>query len=643
MATPETSTTAILDDPWGPWRRRVEASRRMREDRTSLWQQNVEKRKAGKGDESTEQHVSINQDWPLTKAKIAQIYSQTPEVRLTPRQPVFGPAVPVFGRLLNDAISDANIGATIEENLADVVNAAGIGGSLVSCEIRTEPREVPRVDPLIAGMSGQPVEMMTIEAPVDKQFRGERISPTDLLIPSDFTGSDYDQARWLGREGRMTWAEAQRTLGLTEEQRPDVLSGDRRASNTTTTLNTDTNKFRDQDMVTFQEVFYWRHFYHPEESRFAALQRLVFVDGLDAPVIDEPYRGQKRLQDGTVVGVRRNPIQILTLTYISDEALPPSDSTIGRFQVDELEQSRDGIVQQRKHSIPIRWGDVNRISKTTRDKIDEGEWQSFIWVNGPGDRAIGEVARASYPAERFEFDRVIKGDLSEIWQVGTNQAGAFATGERSASEARIIQQNFQTRVGQERDKVTKYFLRIAEVLAGHLALYGEFELPAGIPREAIANGFVYSVRADATVRQDAQQRIEQLQQFINLTGQSGYINPKPVIEEIAQLSGIDSTTVVIDPQPKPPEPVSVSVSKAEDLINPMFVALLLRTGQAPTPEDVAAAKKLLTAAGAPDAPLVPPLDPTDPNAPPPEVATPGISNPDWQAQPRIEKRAQDAA
>lgn len=640
MTDEQDSTT-----PWEAWQGRITASRRRRDDLIGDWQINVDKRKGEHAGSSTS--VAINQDWPLTKAKIAQLYSQTPEIRLTPRDERFRPAVPIFSRELNDTITDASVGSTIEEVLADVVNASGIGGVLVSCEKRTEPRDVPVVDPatlppemqqaVLTGQAQIPTE--TVEATVDLQHLVTRLSPADLLVPSDFTGSNYDHARWLGHDGRMTWTQAQREFGLTDEVKDKVLTADKRSGGSTHSLNTDSTKFKDTDVVNYTQIFYWRHFYHPEETSFKALQRIVFVEGLEEPVVDEPYKGQQNLE-GRIVGVVRNPIRILTLTYISDDSLPPSDSSVSRFQVDELEASRDAMVQQRKHSVPIRWFNPNVISPNTKALLEKGTYQGFIPVAN-GERGIGEVARASFPQEKFEFDKVIKNDLTEMWQVGTNQTGAFASGERSAREAGIIERNFQRRVGQEQDKVTRFLVGIAECLAGHLALYGTFDLPdeLGEQRALLANAFAYSVRIDSTVRQDAEQRIKQLVEFLNITAQSGFINPKPVIEEIAELSGLDPGKVVIDPKPKGPEPIKISVSKAEDLQDQLFVALLVHTDQAPTPEDMAAAAKLQASRLA--IPGVTAPQPQD-DRPPAEVETPGIRNAGWQEAPKINKREQDA-
>jgi hypothetical protein len=287
-----------------------------------------------------------------------------------------------------------------------------------------------------------------------------------------------------------------------------------------------------------------------------------------------------------------------------------------------------------KHSIPIRWGDTNRISPNARARIDKGDFQGFIWTNGPGDRAIGEVARAAYPNEKIERDHTIDREITDQWTVGPNQAGGFASGERSAREAGIVERNFQTRIGQERTKVERIFLAIAEVLGGLMALHGETQ----IPLEALGS-IVYSIHVDSTVLLDASEQIERLTKGLNLTAQSGFVNAKPIISKIWELLGEDPSQIVIDPQPKAPEPVKVSISKAEDVINPIMLGLLMHTHQAPTPEDMAAVDRCsrwrtwdrCRLCRRHHLPTGPPRDPE----------TPGISNSGWDSAPRVERRAED--
>jgi hypothetical protein len=274
-----------------------------------------------------------------------------------------------------------------------------------------------------------------------------------------------------------------------------------------------------------------------------------------------------------------------------------------------------------------------------------GTWQGMIPCNGNGANAIWEVARASYPREDFEFDRIAKGDLSETWQISASQLGGNSgPAIRSAAEANNMQANFQTRIGYERARTVNFFVGIAEVLAGLLALYGEFDEEEqqalqSWNREELANYFVYNVRTDSTVLLDAQQRSTKLSEFLNLTGKSGYVNPKPIIEEMAMLAGLDPADVIIEPQPQGPEPMNISLrlTGAEDMQNPSIVALMAKTQQLPSPEELEAAKKYVMQASQPPTPEQPPPPAGGPGMEPPPTED---QLPDWQTMSRVEKRSE---
>src|SRR5438045_2709108 len=103
---------------------------------------------------------------------------------------------------------------------------------------------------------------------------------------------------------------------------------------------------------------------------------LVLVDGLDEPALHEPWSGQE-IDDATgkYTGACKFPIRVLTLTYISDDAIPPSDTAIGRPQVNEMIKSRSQIVMQRGRSMPIRWYDTNRVGVHVQDSLNRGTYQ----------------------------------------------------------------------------------------------------------------------------------------------------------------------------------------------------------------------------------------------------------------------------
>lgn len=644
------------------WRARITTAKKRTKDYLDEWTDNVDYRR-GKPFESTsdQDRIAVNLDWPNTKAKQAQLFSQLPALVLQPLLkdvPTLAAAVPVFGRELNEELKRAGAEAAMDECLPDVINAAGVAAAMCWYESKSEMVALPTVGrEMVAGLSDEEYQIAVdndiipseqVERVMDARFRIKRLSPSKLLWDRGFKGSDFNDANWVGHWDRLTWAEAKSRFTLADEEK-EALSG---ASNAITdTLSRDEDGLEDEDRpIEYTELFYWRYRYHADEKNFKAIQHVVFVEGKDDPVIDEPWKGQKLDEEShAYVGSCIFPIQFCTLTYLSDEAVPPSDSAIGRPQVDELIESRSQMVLQRRHSQPMRWMNANLVDPLIQDAIQRGVYQGFIPVNGDGSRIIGEVARAQYPSENFGFDKVAKEDNRESWQVGANQAGTVNTGETSAAEASIVQQNFQTRIGYERQRVTKFYVRIAEVLGGLMALYGKFELPdvsptdmqrlQGWDRTRIANYSVYSVRTDSSVLLDANQRFDKLKKFLSIAGPSGFVDVEPILREMAELSGMDPDTTVKKPEPKGIDPANLSFrfGGAEDLMNPMVVGVMIKSGLAPTPQEVEAAKAIILAANGmlPGGPGTgPPGPPSTAEQPP----NPGDGVAGWDTMPRIDTR-----
>jgi hypothetical protein len=593
----------------------IALSKTKRDDLVDGWQKNVDERRGKNADTDADEGRSmVPIDWTVTKTKSAQLFSQMPAVRLTPKHKTYAEAVPVFAKVVNDLATHAKVEAVMTESLADCINAAGIGAAIVRYEALSEMVDAPAVDKATLPPEAQEairlgrmkIPTVKVNRVTSRRFCVDRISPADLLWPKGFRRSDWDKAPWLGHTCRDPWAKAKRLLGLKDEDKDKILGANRKKNGETLSNRSDAERKAEEDYVEYDEVFYYRYLYHEDEKYYDAIQRVVFVCGMEEPVINEPWKGQRfNEQTGSYVGSCVLPIRVLTLAYISDEAIPPSDSAIIRPLVKELQESRQHMKEQRKQSRPLRWFDVDKVDPTMVRDLVNGTWQGMIPTIGNGDKALGEVARSSYPRENHEFDEIYKRDIQEAVSVGPNQSGQYASGERSASEAQIVQASFQTEIGFQRAKVAAYFVGIMEVLAGLWCLYGVIE-PTGIgaaigpegaerletwDRQAINQKFVFDVRADSTVRLDAQQLLAQLTSVLNVTAQSGFINPKPLIKRIVELNGLDPAEVLIDPTPKGPEPPKISYNfKGEDLANPIVLAIINKSGQGPSPEDIEAAK-----------------------------------------------------
>ena len=596
------------------WRGRIAASQKKHRDYAEKWKENVAFRVMQPFEtQSDVDRVATPDDWSRTRAKIASLYSATPHVNLEPIHPRYMQAVPKFAQVLNHVLKyQAKPGIVMRECLPDLINAAGICAAIVRYEATFKTSQEPAIDistmppdQAMALMQSGQMPMTDVQVPVSERFVMRRISPTQLLIPADFTGSDFNDADWIGFEGVMPWPVAKREFKLSDDEKNDVVDGGKLE-----TLNDENDRDQSSDeRVKFQEIYYWNYRFDADEIYLDRIRKIVFVDGVkDRPVIDEDYQGQRFDEaTGTYTGACIFPIQVCTLAYVSDQAIPPSDSEIGRPSVLERMRSRSQILLQRELSLPLRWADTSRVDPSILENLQKGAWQPIIPTQGSGERAFGETARASYPREDFTFDQVINKDLDDAWSLSSNQMGNFASGERSASEANYVQQANSNRIGVERAQVVQFFLNLCEVLGGLVQLYydpkdtepivgpdGEQQLDTW-DRSKIAGKFVYTITQDSTVLLDSDQKIDKLMKALNLTGKSGFVNPEPIIAEVLSLSGIDPTRVMTKPNPpKPDDPnISLRLTGSEDLLNPVAVGFLIKSGQAPDPAHIAAAKQLI--------------------------------------------------
>ena len=667
---------------------RSKGSKKVRKEFFTEWKKNVELRMGRPGTASSgslgfedddEQRTEINPDWSLTKTKTANLFSQVPTVQGTHEHKQYAPAVYPFVKSLNYEISDkrANAAAAMEEAVNDMVNASGVAGIFVTYSALFETVQVPALDvkalpPGVADIltKAGKMPMRASERVSSDKFSMTRLSPTDLLWPAEFVGSDFNQGDFIGHTGVMNWSMAQHELKLTDEDKDDVLTSNEISSTADEDLRsqTDRGSLTDKRVVKYDELFYWRYRFDPDEKHFEAIWRIVFVHGKDKAVIHGPWKGQKLNSKGKIIGSIKFPIQIGTLTYISDNPIPPSDTSAGRAQVNDMRLSRSQMFQNRKNSTPLRWFDSNRVDTTIQDNLMRGRIQGIIPMNGDGGRAIGEVARASYPAEDFEFDQMNKQDLIESWQLqpSATPTGSQASGRSTKAEQQANQQNFATRIGQERGRVAQLFLNCCEVMAGLMALYSDFPILTDQEKQQmlsvwndkeILSDLVLKIRPDSAIMLDVGSRLDRIFKFINMTVKSGYVNPKPLILEACELSGFDPTEIVVDPKPPKPDDPSLSYrfTGKEDLMNPVVLAFLLKQ-KAITPDDLEAAKAVLEAMQQPSKPKPPtpapgalahpqvagPGHPGAAGHPPP--AAPGPTEdqrPGWGLASKVAKRSRD--
>jgi hypothetical protein len=662
---------------------RVEANGRRKRDLRDEWKRNVEIRMAdvsGRGalamddDADGDLQSEINPDWYLTKAKVANLYSQVPQVQMTHENKQYAAAIPPFAKSLNYELSEkrANVGVAMDEVLNDVVNASGIGFVFVDYVARFDQVEVPAIDtsmipPHLVDLAVQKKLIPTTMADrvVSDKFLVTRISPLDGIWPDDFVGSNFDDGDLVGYHGKLSASDFQNEFDVDDEfiERALGAAMPDRDQTLRTSDSRSTSETLAREVVEFDRIFYWRHRFDREETSFDAIWEIVLVKGIRKPVRHRPWAGQEYSEEtGRYVGSCKFPVRVLTLTYVSDNPIVQSDTAAGRPQVNDMRTSRSQLFANRRRSVPVRWYDVNRVGLDIQAQLNDGTWQGWIPTNGDGTKAVGEQARASYPAEDLSFDQETYADLLQSWGLTPSALGNSTPGRKNQMEIGATTQGFATNIGKERAKVQSFFLGVCEVLAGLMALYSDFPILTAEEKQTleqawdhkhILHDLVCKIRPDSMIVLDPQQRYQRLSNHLNMTVKSGYINPKPIIWEMTELAGIDPSEVVIDPTPPPiPEPqLSFRFSGKDDLFSPAVMALLIQLKKAPTADAIRAAKQLLLEVQKAPEP-VPAPDPGAGGAPaplPPGAGAPPLilhpaqaeAHHGWHTASKVAKRSRD--
>lgn len=647
----------------GAWRGRLSACRATRKEMLKTWQDNVLYRR-GKPFKTapTEDTINVPADWARTRNKQAQLWYQLPEVKLEPRREEWRGVAPVFASALNHQLSEKmHAEHAMNECLGDVINASGIGVVKVGYEATFEDVEMPLQDqsqyPPEEWQSMQAagqIQMQSTPKPVYECYYARRISPAHFLWPVEFTGSNWQEAKWLGWEGYIPIAEAQRNKWVDAE-----FEGTSIDDQEWLLIKENVDQRSQDGWVKFAEVFYRPFYFDPNEKDPRKVKRCVIVDGVQgekSKVVDEDFQWQRyvppstdpmtgQATKGAWMGMTAFPIKVMTLTKISDLAIPPSDSEMGRPQVRELIRGRSQMVKQRDHSMPIRWFDTNQVDDEIADRLRKGKYQDMIPMNGPGDHAIGEVARAAFPKETFEFDKVAKQDLDESWSMGNPQMSAPAPGDTTATEIKSMESSLNVRLEFERGWVLRFFLEIAEATAQLMQLFTddiEYASVVGADgmqsikpwnRDTVPGEYVFKIKPDSQLKLDAgKTRMDSLNLY-KLLRQDPMINPVGLVGEVLEQHGLDPSKNLAPPKPPQPDKPAISYSfKGEDLLNPFVIAIMQKSGTPITPEDIAAAKKLIADLSGD---MLPPQPPSElaTGVPPPSGDAPAHPGPAPVVQP----------
>jgi hypothetical protein len=588
------------------WTSRIEDAKELRTWHRDqfFWTTNVERYVGkGKGDPLTPTGVTIlPKDYAYTEQKKPLLFYQLPDVVLTAARPDVTPeTAQLFQAVLNEMTgpNDLNALATVTEVLTDVLVASGIGIVKLGYESFIDPQqptrevqvgEQPAVDPatgipIADPTTGQPF-MQPVMAAVPNIIREryflERVSPLDFLYDVSYRGSDWGKCPWMGWRFRMPAHLAAREYGVNEDDLHD------RTTDTPTTeqsLAPDRSKQRFSG-VEGTEIYYRAIDFDPEAGDPDLMRCLIFLDGIEKPVRHENSRTQQVEEGRVVAGLRRSPIYPLTLRYVPDMPIPPSDCAMSRVIVDELSKGRNQMLEQRDRNVPMRGISLDKVTPDSREKLVHGEWQEIIGFENvaAGDQVMFGIPLSAYPQENFNFNSIGERDLQECWALSGHNLGTSEQSSRTATELSLRQQGTETRMASEQARVELWWVSIVEGLASLVQQYSDLPQYAKVvgqdgaakimewTKAEIAGEFAFAIRPDSAKRVDQAAerkfRLDAMNLMMNIPG----INQQELIAWAAPALGLDPAKVFQPPQKveEPPEPVSITYSLSSEDLNPIL-------------------------------------------------------------------------
>jgi hypothetical protein len=592
MNTPDQDTlpqNPLVTVPMDPdalkkWKGDLDRADRRRKVFEPQWEKNLQKYTPDPTNAAWGDEINVGVDFYTTEQKKDQLFFDTPTVILTPEPDNDDPnlAQQIEGQQakLNRKIGRKGLDMKrlMDELAVDIICPAGIGVCKVGVTIVTKDAPAP-----LPGPDGQPI---MAPVPVYQKIFAERSSPKTVLIPTNFHSTQFDKAPWLGLKFAMPTRAAIRQFQLP----PDFLP--------TKTSNADDQIFQqggvkpdtDDEQVTGKEVWYRAHLYDDNVWHPDHLRQLVFIDGFDDPVVhrDSPYQSFQNgvLQPAAPGTMDGNPICIVTLRDLPDSSYPPSDCTIMRPLVNELNRFRTQLVEHRDASTSIRLANEDVITPEILAKIVHGPYGSMLPIPGsaydPSRPPVMEITHPVMSRESFQSQDTIERDISKITTLGANQSGSETNTTHSATEMTYVERNSDVRLQAERDRFIGGFLNIVSKID---ALMAKFETQPG---QQPVSGYSYDIKPDSGRHVDAASDRKFALDRYNMFAKAPNVNQQYLLTELAPQLDLDPSKLFVPPQPPKAEPPKTSVIVKGEDISPLapqyqnMIQILTEIGMAVT-------------------------------------------------------------
>ena len=612
---PSKPVKSLTGDDLGKWRKRVQGALDGTKAAIDTGRQNIY-RYQGKylSVVPTDDTILVPTDFYYIEQKRSQLFYRLPDVYLEPLQPGVDDACVILQAALNRKMGPQGIHIlpTVQQVLFDVLCPTGFGAVKVGYQVVQDgeapvqvgmepdpdaPPPAPRPGSILqlAGPAMRPKMQMAPNL-IAKWYYATRIRPGDLIVPPDFDGTDFDEAPYLGMRFK--------------EDVPDGTEG----SSTSQSLTDDERRLTPlSEAATAQqgaqrtgyEIWYKAALFDADVKHPDTIRCFRYYDGEDVTtsvdVQDHPFATYD--QTGKLIaGMRGYPINPLTIRYVSDTWMAPSDCTMARPLADELSRGRTQMIQFRARSVPQVGYDSTKVTREDLQKIQRNETGAFIGFDGPFAEATWPIVKGDFKRESFQFNDYVQRDLDQVWSLGPNPGGALAATSRTATEQQIAQMSAQSRLDMERnvvlswyvDKVVTKFASLLQMFADQtefVTLVGSdaqrlTKIPPQVAQQAqqtqqdphtlvpwnkdtIQGQFLFRARPDSQLYLDTAQRRKQLMDLYNFFAHNPMVNAAELTREILAEYGFDPSKLLQPPPPKSPEPPKATLAfQAATDLNP---------------------------------------------------------------------------
>lgn len=612
-----------LDDD-ANWRGAIQQAREVRNKVKVWWDANLKKYAPDQADDPDQYGTTLNtnRDFTLVERKKADLFYQRPDISAIPSPLMVGheDLLDVHTKILNEklGLDGVNARGLAHQCIFDVLCPAGRGWTAMGYESATvlTPMDVPDTDGMQPGaiLGLQPVpRTKTVMAPVPvfEDVFWRWFSPYQGLVPHDARTVKSDDWPWIGMDFEVPLRTAKRSGWV-----PDDFTG----SSTSQEIHYQsgvTNTAGDT-VVRGSLIYYKSSLYRDDRPHPQHQTMLILIDGIDEPAEhkDSPYQtidAQGRLTPDSLIGF---PIHPLTIRILTDSAYVPSDCTISRPLVNELNKFREQMVEQREANT-LRWMyNTDTLPTDALAKIVKAPLGGFIGVPGEafaGEGAVKEIPHGTYPRENFQFNDYLDNDLARTHAIDSSQSGAEGSHRKSATESQIMENNVNARLGLERGNVLDWYIQGVTKFSSILQRLLPVEDAAKIVgqqaaaqwdtwRKQVPAALAFTALPDSALRTDlASDRKRAMDEYSFLINASGIDKVELTKQLLPKLRLTPKVLLQTPPAPQP-EPTKPNFSFKGDDLNPLapqfaiVMEILRQAGVTVSPQAVQEAQGTASAA-----------------------------------------------